>query len=401
MDFSPQQATAASAVAEWIAQDRTSDNQIYRLFGFAGTGKTTIAKSLAEGVEGTVKFMTFTGKAALVLRQKGCLDATTIHSQIYTPKIKSMAHLAELQHTLKDTVDPKFRAEIESDIAREKANLRRPAFNLNLESNLNSASLIVLDEVSMVGNQVATDLLTFNVPILALGDPAQLPPVADGGYFTNAKPDSMLTEIHRQAEDSPIIMLATQVRQGRRLSFGQYGESSVVPRGSLSIQELASFDQIIVGRNNTRNVINARIRKEVRGFTEHLPVAGDMLVCLKNDKESGLLNGGQWEVQSTEVLDEDKILLTIRAPGDSENNYAFQVQAWRHYFEGREKDIAPYSMMEAQHFDFGYALTCHKSQGSAWDKVVIVDESACFRNDANKWLYTAITRAAKVVKVIQ
>ncbi len=401
MEFSPQQHAAHAAVLAWLTDENR--DQVFRLFGYAGTGKTTIAKSLVESVNGTVNFMAYTGKAALVLRSKGCGNATTIHSMIYTPKIKSMAHLAELQAKLREGVaDERYHAELMEQVEAEKRNLRRPAFNLNLESPINSSALIALDEVSMVGNQIAGDLLSFGVPVLALGDPAQLPPVGDGGFFTNAEPNFMLTEIHRQAEGSPIIQLATQVRQGRQLSLGTYGESRVVPKGTLSIHELAAHDQILVGRNKTRSIVNARIRKEVRGFTEHLPVAGDVLVCLKNDKQTGLLNGSQWEVQASEVLDEDMLLLTIRAFGaEGDESYAFQVQAWRHYFEDREKDIAPYSMMEAQHFDFGYALTCHKAQGSQWRSVAIVDESDCFRQDASKWLYTAVTRAAEKVTVIQ
>jgi ATP-dependent exoDNAse (exonuclease V) alpha subunit len=52
-------------------------------------------------------------------------------------------------------------------------------------------------------------------------------------------------------------------------------------------------------------------------------------------------------------------------------------------------------------FQYGYAISCHKSQGSQWDTVVIIDEHNSFRQDGNKWLYTAITRAAKKVVVIK
>jgi exodeoxyribonuclease-5 len=397
MDLSPQQEAARLKVLEWF-ENKDSD-PVFRLFGYAGTGKTTIAKTLAEGIDGSSQFMAFTGKAALVLREKGCGGATTTPSMIYTPKIKSMAHLVELNVLLQKTSDAGMKADIQEKIAKEKDNLRRPAFNLNLESPLNSCDLILLDEVSMVGTQIAEDLLSFNTKILALGDPAQLPPIGEGGFFTACEPDFMLTEIHRQAEGSPIIQLATAVRERRPLTQGTYGDSRVIRKGVLSIQELAAHDQIIVGKNRTRQAINARIRKEVKLFDTHLPVAGDLLICLKNDKETGLLNGSQWEVQACEVLDSDQLMLTIR--GQGEEAYPFQVTAWRHYFEGREKDIAPYEMTQAQHFDYGYAITCHKSQGSQWKNIAVVDESECFRADAARWLYTAITRASERITVIQ
>ena len=80
MSWSPQQDAALKAVAEWL---RRGDRPVFRLFGYAGTGKTTLAKHIAEDVDGEVAFGAYTGKAALVLRSKGCPDASTIHSMIY------------------------------------------------------------------------------------------------------------------------------------------------------------------------------------------------------------------------------------------------------------------------------------------------------------------------------
>lgn len=398
MIFSLQQEQARVLVRQWLADENRKP--IFRLFGYAGTGKSTIANDLASEVDGQVLFATFTGKAALVLRAKGCPSAQTIHSLIYIPRDKSVSHLATLQAEIRTCEDVDRRRELQLMVDAEKENLRRPSFSLNLESPLRDAKLLGLDEVSMVGRTIAEDLLTFGCPILALGDPAQLPPVKDTGYFTDAEPDFMLTEIHRQAEGSPIIHLATQVRNGKRLVQGEYGSSRVIPKGTLSIQELAAHDQIIVGRNATRHVINRRIRTEVKGYEGHLPVAGDILVCLRNDRDSGLLNGSQWEVQACHIVDEDKLGLVIRQHGVVDS-YPFEVIGWRHYFEDREKDIPHYEMKEAQAFQFGYALTAHKAQGSQYGSVAIVDESSCFQHDAKRWLYTAITRASEKVTVIQ
>lgn len=400
MNLSPQQIAASEAVKRWL--DEPKGKPWFYLAGYAGTGKTTIAKALAENTDGTIAFMAYTGKAALVLREKGCSSATTIHSQIYVPVSKSQEHLAKLQAEHRACSDDDRKRELNALIAKEMENLRRPSFSLNLQSQIINARLIVLDEVSMVGRQCGQDLLSFNVPVLALGDPAQLPPVGDAGFFTGHAPDMLLTEIHRQAEGSPIIKLATMVRSGQLvLPQGDHGDSRVMPKGVLSIEELAAHDQVLVGRNKTRRTINNRIRKEVKKFDEHLPVAGDLLMCIKNDAESGLLNGSQWECHSREIVDEDKMLLTIRAPGNPEETYPFQVMAWRHHFEDREKELAPYEMREAQAFEFGYAITVHKSQGSSWKKVAVVDESAVFRQDQAKHLYTAITRASESVTVIQ
>src|SRR4249920_494974 len=83
--FSPHQDAALQAVADWLKAKpgHGSTPQIFRLFGYAGTGKTTLAKHIAEAVDGKVLFAAFTGKAALVMRSKGCPSASTIHSLIY------------------------------------------------------------------------------------------------------------------------------------------------------------------------------------------------------------------------------------------------------------------------------------------------------------------------------
>ncbi|MFL5121144.1 MAG: ATP-dependent RecD-like DNA helicase, partial [Microvirga sp.] len=238
MEWSPQQEEALRRVAAWLKEGTP---QLFRLFGYAGTGKTTLARHVAEAVEGEVAFGAFTGKAASVLRQKGCHDASTIHSMIYRTR--------------------------ESDEGG-------PLFAINRSGPASQADLIIIDECSMVDAELARDLMSFRVPLLVLGDPAQLPPIQGGGFFTEAKPDSMLTEVHRQARDNPIVRLSMDIRAGRPLAEGQYGETVVVRRAQLDPKRVIDADQILVGRNATRRAYNARLR-ERRGFADPLPVAGD------------------------------------------------------------------------------------------------------------------------------
>src|SRR5947209_17220819 len=104
----------------------------------------------------------------------------------------------------------------------------------------------------MVDAELGRDLMTFGVPLLVLGDPAQLPPIQGGGYFTEAEPDAMLTEVHRQAQGNPIVRLSMDIRAGRSLEPGIYGETQVVSRQSLDPQSVLRADQVLVGRNATR-----------------------------------------------------------------------------------------------------------------------------------------------------
>ena len=139
-----------------------------------------------------------------MLRSKGCKGARTIHSLIYRPR----------------------EAEAESEDSS-------PTFVLNEDSAAARASLIIIDECSMVDEELGRDLLSFGKQVLVLGDPAQLPPVRGGGFFTDAEPDVMLTEVHRQAADNPIIRMSMTVREGGRLDRGAYGDSQVIPRADI------------------------------------------------------------------------------------------------------------------------------------------------------------------------
>lgn len=395
MQFAPQQDRALTAVNNWF---RNQSSPVFRLFGYAGTGKTTLARHIAEGIDGTVLFAAPTGKAAYVLKTKGCPNTGTIHQLIYTPKEKSQAKLKELQARLlreKARTPTPIQANIrdlEYLIDIEQKNLRRPSWNLNTDSLLKKAKLLIVDESSMVDEQVGEDLLSFGVPILALGDPAQLPPVMGAGFFTKQKADFLLTDIHRQARDNPIIEMSRIVREGGALSLGRYGESEVVRMADFQRDWVFQADQILVGKNDTRRAYNARIR-ELRGADRAYPLKGDKLVCLRNNHDSGLLNGSLWTVET--ALDSRDGFVALELLGEEGQRVASSAHGC--LFHGQNPEW--YEKKEADEFDYGYALTVHKSQGSQFDEVLVVDE--WFRNDRQQWLYTALTRAAKKVRVVK
>jgi len=403
MNFSPQQDKALLAVDHWLKQ---GTNQVLRLFGYAGTGKTTLAKHFAQGVSGLVLYGAYTGKAAHVLRSKGCEGATTIHSMIYNVHEKSRERLAhyekeltwlkELSHP--SEMDLRKITELELLIKGERLNLSSPAFRLNEDSIVKLAKLVVIDECSMVDGRMGHDLLSFGTKILVLGDPAQLPPINGGGYFTSQEPDVMLTEVHRQAKDNPIIDMATRVRRGEPLPLGVYGSSSVT--GSVDRQQVMSADQILVGTNATRRRCNSGMR-EALGMQGFLPVDGDKLVCLRNSQDIGLLNGGLWYVRGVNGSAKSHVDLSIQPDTGGD---VVDVRSHTHHFIGEEeklKDMDWWMRKESEEFDFGYALTVHKSQGSQWNHVYLFDESNVFRDKARQHLYTGLTRAAEKVTVVR
>ena len=366
--WSTQQSAALDAVAQWHgAALRGSGPQVFRVFGYAGTGKTTLARHFAGQIDGSTCYAAFTGKAALMMRRNGCADASTIHGLIY---------------------------QVED---RDDGTVR---FRLDPESAAAEAALIVIDECSMVDEELGRDLMSFGRPILVLGDPAQLPPVKSAGFFTNAEPDVMLTEIHRQAADSPIIQLATAARLGERLELGEYGCCRVIERGILKGREVVAADQVLVGKNVTRHAYNRRMR-EVLGFEQPMPAVGDRLVCLRNDRPCGIFNGGLFTVREVMAKRGEREFVHMLVDAeDFPDRAPVEVKVRREFFTGGAEDLAWQDLRGSQQFDFGYALTTHKAQGSQWPDVIVYDESGVFRDDWRRWLYTAITRAAERVTIV-
>lgn len=365
--FTPHQETALKAAEDWLkaSPGRGGTPAIFRLFGYAGTGKTTLARHLAQHAPGKVLFAAFTGKAALVMRSKGCERASTIHSLIYRPR---------------------------------ESGEEIPSFDLWDDAPASKAALIVIDECSMVDAELGRDLMSFGVPLLVLGDPAQLPPIQGGGFFTDAAPDAMLTEVHRQAQDNPIIRLSMDIRAGRSLQVGAYGETQIVTREALDRDRVIAADQVLVGRNATRRAYNARIRQR-RGLPDVLPTAGDKLVCLRNNKRKGLFNGSLWAVKERPTTRRDIIKMRLQ-PDAGFAGRGVKVSVRPECFAGGIETVEWLLRKKFDEFDYGYVLTVHKAQGSQWDDVVLFDESEAFAETRQRWLYTGVTRAAKQLTLV-
>lgn len=363
MGWSAEQQSALDAVGRWL---KAGAPQVFRLYGYAGTGKTTLARHLAHQENKNVAFGAFTGKAASVMRAKGCAGATTIHSLIYRPR------------------------EIDAEA---------PSFVINRDGAAAKADLIVIDECSMVDEELGRDLLSFGVKLLVLGDPAQLPPVKGGGFFTEAEPDIMLTDVHRQACDNPIIRLSMAVREGGRLPLGDHGAARIIDRREIDAAAVLDADQVLVGLNRTRRLYNRRIR-ELMGYRDPYPAAGEKLVCLRNVKSKGLLNGGLWTVKRLHAPSKGRLRFDL-VPEEEPARKSVRVRVPAAFFDGDEADIPFAERRGVEEFDYGYALTVHKAQGSQWDHVILFDESGAFREHRDRWLYTGITRAAERLTLVR
>ncbi|MBC7102809.1 MAG: AAA family ATPase [Parvibaculum sp.] len=420
---SPQQAAAIAAIEDWFRR-RTRDQQVFRLFGYAGTGKTTITRhAIGElglepmdrtGGSGGVLYAAFTGKAALVMTRKGT-PASTIHSLIYkvseaTPEeIERVTRELETLRKGLRSMGPAERSFAETQIRRLElrlADIHQPRFILNEQSLVRDADLIVLDEVSMVGAEMASDLLAFGKPILVLGDPGQLPPIKGDGAFTDADPDVMLTDIHRQAETSAIIRLATLARQSMPIPYGEHDDFVwKMRRSDIGPHQFLKGGQVICGRNATRLFLNTAM-KQAAGFPDAYPRGlGEKIICLKNRHDLGLVNGMFLDL--SDIRDESP--LAFSAMVRTEDGTSVPGRQW--FYKGHFDDHVAYDaerlrrdwrdMRGLVESVWGYAITCHKAQGSQWENVIVYDDGlGRTAEDRARWLYTAITRAEQGLVIL-
>jgi len=327
--------------------------------GFAGTGKTTlIRKFIDEKPFGTkIAVAAFTGKATHVLRKKGMHNATTLHRMMYSP----------------ECVDGEC-----TFIRKSKEDF--------------TENLIFVDEGSTVNLKLFDDILYFQKPTIFVGDMGQLEPIGDDPKLM-ANPDVQLTQIHRQAAESPIIDFSRRIRTGEEFDYCD-GDLSIVPPGD-PMDYAMDVDQVICGFNRTRYELNEQIRerKDMKGLLS----VGDKMVCLNNNMLFGVFNGMIATVES--IVDEfrEYYICDMRTEDDS------LIQSLSISKALIRKQVRPSDFRfekKTTYWDYGYALTCHKCQGSEWDKVLVVHE--VHESWSNKrWSYTAATRASsKLVYMI-
>lgn len=432
---SDSQARAIAGIRDWF-ENRTPQQQVFRLFGYAGSGKSTVLKFALDDlglephqgerdggscVPGVVT-ATFTGKAALVLRRKGT-PARTIHSLIYSVIEATEEEIGEAQKKIAQAENEVRRLSgfdrITADAGIEAmrqalAGMKKPRFALNPQSDAAEARLIVLDEVSMVDEEMARDLMSFGKPVLVLGDPGQLPPIKGEGAFTKDAPDIMLTEIHRQAAESAIIRLATLARQGQPIGFGQH-DTFVwkMRKADVTPEQCLRGGQVICGLNATRLQLNNGMRRAA-GFGGSLPTGmGEKIICLKNQNDLGLING--MFLTLDDIADEGSLYFSARVTGEDGNpigppagsGVRGRLRIYKGHFEDHvafDKNRHDRDWKDKRHLTeatFGWAITAHKAQGSQWENVLVWDDGlGRSEQDRRRWLYTAITRAEQGLVIL-
>ena len=357
--------------------------------GYAGSGKSTLVKFIVQALQldpEDVCYIAYTGKAAKVLIEKGCPNAMTAHRLLYQSYTRGDGTFF---HKIKRPLDYFYK-------------------------------LIVVDEISMLPKELWDLLLSHRIPVLALGDPGQLPPIGEPNGVLD-KPHIFLDEIMRQAQESEIIRLTMDIRDGKPLQPFRGNEVQIITEKDLVGGMYGWADQIICAKNLTRRKINSAMRKMIFDTDNDVPLEGDKIICLRNDwntiTEDGdaLVNGCIGTIDNiaynkyhpylrplmTANFTEDGIesptgvfynlsmdykLLTTGEPTITKDN-------WKKFPRG----------CRPLEFDYGYCITCWKAQGSEYDKVLVFEEDFPRRGTEEhlKYLYTAATRAKEKLIIVK
>jgi len=339
------------------------------------SGKSFIIPHIVHklGLKSTqVAFCAFTGKAAHNLRRRH-IPATTIHSLIYTPIV------------YKDPIT-----------GEEKIEFKKLPFLPNC------LQLIIVDEASMVTEDIFDDLLSYGVKILCIGDYFQLPPITEDDFnlMREENLNAKLCKIHRQAEDNPIIKLSMRVRAGEHIKLHTGEHVSKIALPELDDKTLLEYNQILCGKNENRRALNDYVRVLMK--FHDLPKESERLIILQNNKLLGVFNGQQ-VILTNDAGIKDKLTLEIEYVDEYDTKDAVKLLLSSKFTQ--DFSIRPFAHVKKKETekemkkkilaDFGYAITVHKSQGSEWESVILYDDKFGIwdADMRTRWLYTAITRA--------
>jgi len=409
--LSDEQEIVLNELIKWV-ENRTfqiKEKKIKVVRGFAGTGKTFLISELVKNLKKNrplhISLCCFTGKAVSVLKKRlkennALYDSDyigTVHKMMYKP----IFYIENGQPKLKKW---------------EKINIY--------------SDLIIVDEASMINKKIFQDIIYHGIQTIFFGDAGQLPPISPENFNLLECYDYELTTPHRQSLENPIIQLSQKIRNDEIIKVGIYGDGVFKlnnTQGKKVFEDILNNDYdenntiVLCGLNRTRVELNKKIRKKLRGF-EGFPNSTDRIICLKNNSETGIMNGqlgtlvfslpstinycGKKLLETTIKMDDHDIMfdaLLDEGTFNSKNSFINISKTYnKKFFKFLNKNIKYSNYLNIDFFDYGYCLSVHKSQGSEWENVIVFEETSKYWNMDfyKKWLYTAVTRAKKKLFII-
>lgn len=417
---------------------------VLSLGGLAGTGKTTLMRVLVESFSGEVVIGAPTHKAAGVLRKKSgphiAERVRTMHSLIYemTPIYRCsvtnrFVSALSLGCTCKESEKDGCQCPMtflpcgagtahKCSVAQELKADRRKFL-------AGHRDLVIIDESSMLSDEHVEDLRKFGVPIIVVGDRGQLPPIKAPMNRWTMNPDIELTEIHRQGADSGILQAAHDVRANGRMTRSAYGsprpDAVRMPRSSQQVADLlqrfnpGEDGALITYTNRLRAILNNTYHGMLIGTAGVSP--GDRVVALGGlpyDADVVEMTGDSFRLLGRMIKVHNGMTGTVRFAKQRSIMTEMAVELDEHPLArpgkpvvvytgavpsaqfGAEAELAyndPRRPKGSRMWDYAYALTAHKAQGSEFPKVIVADQCP---QAYRQWMYTAITRAQEAVVVV-
>lgn len=377
------QEEAATKAVYWF---KYSSEQYFSIAGYAGTGKSVVIAEIIRRLglrTEEILPIAYTGQACTIMRTKGFANACTCHAGLMDPeKVPLRDNNGRLIY------DKKF------NIVKTKWNFKPKSFKDT------KIKLIVLDEAWMAPRWVKNLLDNIHIKVLAAGDPGQLPPIDGNPAFLQDGIIYHLTELMRQAENSPIVYLASRARNGEPIIPGMYGNSAfVIFRDELNNDILSRSHIVLCARNKTKDDLNNIVRKEILHKVVRFPTVGERVICRHNNWDKvveniPLVNG----LTGTVIRQPDpgnyngKTLsinfLPDLIPYPFENvdiNYEYINADYK-----QRKKMDDDQFLEGERFEYAYASTVHLAQGSEYQCGTYIEEY--MPNITRALNYTAITR---------
>lgn len=397
IQLSPDQDKALNQILDWYLGEthyqapglQKLGKQTLTMGGYAGTGKTTILNEFRKRFHGTIAFLSLTGKAVMTMQSK--IDAPgdyiqTIHSFMYFP-----------------VVDEETKKIIDWD----RREMQNPAMPHDPRC-CPHVDLIINDEAGMTDESLHAGLLSYKVPVLFVGDHGQLPPIK-GSLNLMENPEIRLEKIHRQSEGNPILKLADQARNFGSLKLGKYSDKVQVLRtADMGTGTLFSFltelmftpspDTLMI---TAKNIDRIKLNRTVLKINDlpSTPFEGARLICLRNNRKIGLFNGMFVTVLANmgEGKERNTWLLKLLPDG---TDYPLITEVSKDVFFCEKPANLDWRTTRGNWFDFGYAITCHKAQGSEAKRVFVIGSGFGSAENKRRWLYTAVTRAQEELYVL-
>lgn len=383
-NFTPTQESIISQAVDWYNK---SSEQVFQITGNPGTGKSVVLNEIIRRLGLSmveVAPMAYTGAASVVMRMKGLITAKTIHSWLYEVKQEPI-----LTSNGKPRIDPYFNTPM----------MKMTFVPRDLKKH--GIKLLVIDEGGSVPLSMRNHILGTGIKILVAGDLDQLPPVADNPAFLYDGKVHVLTDIMRQASNSPIIYLSQRAKLGLPIHLGNYGNVLVISEDEVTDLMISQSPVLLCGKNATRDRLINHIRNDILHKKSPLPEQGEKLICRRNNwliEEGGinLTNGLTGTVvNAPDVREFDGKCFYIDFVPDIARDIQFgNIPCNYKYLEAdrlHREEMKKMKFIQGNFFEFGYAQTVHLAQGSQWTHGMYFEE---YMNPTinNRINYTAITR---------